>query len=419
MLRHGNATRPPFDAPHAPPPLSIPVHRSVPTILLTDPEQRAALAAARALAARGHRVLTVGASRGLTGVSRSVWSHVTVPAACVQQPVALREAVAHAVAAHAVDVVIPVSDVASGALLGYDDVVRARVAGPSADAYARASDKAHLLTVAASCGIRVPRQHALPQVDAPWPEGLAGSIVVKPSRSVVQIAGRATKLGVRFAASVTEARHIVADLPSEAYPLLLQERTLGDGIGVFLLRAARVTRLVFAHRRLREKPPAGGVSTYREAIAVPSSLQAACERLLDALDYEGAAMLEFKEERETGEVVLMEINARLWGSLQLAIDAGVDFPQALVALALGEPVPTLPAPRLGVRTVWELGELDHALALARRGRAARDLPPEVPVGWGAAVRALMDHRWRDRPEVFRWSDPKPFLFEAWRWLRRV
>jgi len=114
----------------------------------------------------------------------------------------------------------------------------------------------------------------------------------------------------------------------------------------------------------------------------------------------------------------MEINARLWGSLQLAIDAGVDFPNALVALALGQPLPILPAPRLGGRTVWELGELDHAIALARREAAARDLPPDVPTGWGAAWRALCDRRCSDRSEVFRWSDPKPFVTEAWRWLRR-
>lgn len=391
----------------------------MPTILLTDPEQRAALAAARALAARGHRVLTLGASRGLAGVSRSVWRHVTVPDGVVRQPEAFREAVARAVAVHAVEVVVPVSDFASGALLGHTGVVGARVAGPSAEAYARASDKAGLLAVAATCGVRVPRQHTMRWATDPWPAGLTGALVVKPSHSVVQIRGRATKLGVRFAASASEARRLVAEMPVEAYPLLLQERILGDGIGVFLLRAAGVTRLAFAHRRLREKPPAGGVSTYRESIGVPWALQEACERLLDALAYDGAAMLEFKEEGAAGEPVLMEINARLWGSLQLAIDAGVDFPNALVALALGQSLPALPSPRLGVRTVWEFGELDHALALARRGRAAHDLPAEVPVGWRAAGRALADRRWHDRAEVFRWSDPKPFFAEALRWLRRV
>ena len=36
---------------------------------------------------------------------------------------------------------------------------------------------------------------------------------------------------------------------------------------------------------------------------------------------------------------------------------------------------------------------------------------------GAALRALADHRWRDRPEVFRWSDPMPFVAELSRWIR--
>jgi predicted ATP-grasp superfamily ATP-dependent carboligase len=203
--------------------------------------------------------------------------------------------------------------------------------------------------------------------------------------------------------------------PDAAYPLLVQERTVGDGVGVFLLRTDRVTRLAFGHRRVREKPPAGGVSTCREAIVPPPALLAACERLLDALAYDGVAMVEFKQDAMSGEYVLMEINARLWGSLQLAIDAGVDFPSWLVAWALGRPWPPPPAPRTGVRTRWELGEL----ALARRSRAALHLPAEVAVGWKAAWRALRDGRAGDRAEVFRWSDPWPFAAELGRWLRGV
>ncbi len=50
-------------------------------------------------------------------------------------------------------------------------------------------------------------------------------------------------------------------------------------------------------------------------------------------------MVEFKADARTGTPYLMEINGRFWGSLQLAIDAGVDFPAILVAAALGAPIP--------------------------------------------------------------------------------
>lgn len=391
------------------------------TVLLTDPEQRAALAAARALTHSGHRVLTLGASRGLAGVSRSVARHVSVPADVARRHDDFAGRVASLVAAEAVDVVIPVSDFASSALLGQDAALGARVAGPSPEAYRRASDKDALLLVAADCGVRVPRQVRLEQAgDAlPTPNPLGEAVVIKPARSEIRVDGRSVKVGVRFVNGADALVQGVAAYPAEAYPLLLQERTMGDGVGLFLLRSAGATRLAFAHRRLREKPPAGGVSTYREAIVIPVVLQAKCEQLLDRLSYEGAAMLEFKQDRASGEYVLMEINARLWGSLQLAVDAGVDFPTALVAFTLGTALPTPAVPLVGTRTVWEFGEIDHGLALARRSRSQLHLPPEVAVGVGAAFGALFDHRWSDRSEVFRWSDPLPFAAEMLRWFKNT
>ncbi len=384
------------------------------TILLTDPEQRACLAAARSLARRGHRVLTIGASRGIAGVSRAVTKAIRIPAEDLARASMLIEAVADSVRAERVDVVVPVSDASSRILLGAD--LGARVAGPSAEAYARASDKERLLEMAAACGLRVPRQQVLATADATDRPAITGPVVVKPAKSVVEVDGRSSRQGVRFVDDISRFHEVLAEYPPEAYPLLVQERTIGDGIGVFLLRIERRTRLQFAHRRLREKPPAGGVSTYRESIVPPADLLAKSEQLLDQLEYSGPAMIEFKQDAATGDYVLMEINARLWGSLQLAIDAGVDFPAALIATTLGMPLDATHQPRLGVRTVWELGELDHALAVLRRSPAELHVPSGFPVGLRAAARALTDHRWSDHPEVFRWSDPLPFALECLRWL---
>ncbi len=386
-------------------------------VLVTDPEQRASLAAVRSIARAGHRVLTIGSSVGLAGVSRAVSRHVAIPKPVAGESEPFTQAVSHAVWEHGVQVVIPVTDFASRVLLGRDDRIGAPVAGPSAAAYARASDKASLLRIAERLGVRVPRQQVLSARGEALALHAELAVVVKPARSEVSINGRSLKMGVAFAVGEEETQRAVAAYPDAAYPLLVQERTVGDGVGVFLLRSAGVTLLSFAHRRLREKPPAGGVSTYREAIAVPEKLGAQCERLLEELNYSGAAMLEFKEDQQTGEYVLMEINARLWGSLQLAVDAGVDFPSALVAMCLGEPFPRS-TPLVGVRTAWEFGEIDHALALARRSRETLHLPAGMEAGLGAALRALVSRRLSDRAEVFRWSDPRPFFREARLWLTR-
>lgn len=364
---------------------------------------------------------TVGANRGLAGHSRAVSTHVSVAADDLKSKDRYQHVIADAVRQVGADIVLPISDAASRALLGTEQLIGARVAGPSLEAYERASDKANLLIIAQSLDIRVPLQVAIPAEGAAfhWPDTHAGAVVLKPARSIVDVAGQSRSLGVKFVADVSRINDALKSYPAEAYPILVQERTFGDGIGVFLLRTHGQTHLQFAHKRLREKPPAGGVSTYREAVAPPPDLVARCEALLDALHYHGPAMIEFKRDDVTGEYVLMEINARMWGSLQLAIDAGVDFPFVLAELTMGRTVPALPQVNYGVRSVWELGEVDHAFALWRHSRTRLHAPETLATGGRAAIRALFDHRWSDRAEVFRWSDPLPFASEVFRWLRNT
>jgi len=54
----------------------------------------------------------------------------------------------------------------------------------------------------------------------------------------------------------------------------------------------------------------------------------------------------------------MEINPRFWGSLELAIRSGVDFPVLFARLALGEKLGAPPSYPDGVRCRWMLpGEI--------------------------------------------------------------
>ena len=70
---------------------------------------------------------------------------------------------------------------------------------------------------------------------------------------------------------------------------------------------------------------------YRESIALDPELLARSRALLDRFEWNGVAMIEYKIDEATGTPYLMEINGRFWGSLQLAVDAGVDFPALLAA----------------------------------------------------------------------------------------
>src|SRR5262249_33339339 len=59
-------------------------------------------------------------------------------------------------------------------------------------------------------------------------------------------------------------------------------------------------------------------------------------RLLSALQWHGVAMVEFKQNRSTGEFVLMEVNGKFWGSLELGLSAGINFGADLIRLFRGE-----------------------------------------------------------------------------------
>jgi hypothetical protein len=127
-------------------------------------------------------------------------------------------------------------------------------------------------------------------------------------------------------------------------------------------------------------------------------------------------MIEYKLDERTGTPYLMEINGRFWGSLQLAVDAGVDFPALLAGVALGGDPAPVTAYRTGVRSRWWWGDVDHLLARLRRSPEDLALPPGSPGRWRALADFLTVRR-ADRNEILRRSDPGPFFHETGQWLR--
>lgn len=396
------------------------------TVLVTDGEQRAALATVRSLGRAGCDVRVCSARpRSLAGASRFCRRHVQVPDA-LTDPAGFRHAVEDLIARWEVRVLIPVTEqslrVLLPARLDQQGVV---VPFPPADVFRRISDKARLLEAAVSLGFAVPSQRVLhrPEDRAALSRvSLRFPLVVKPARSVSEADGRPISLNVAYAADWAELERQLAPLPRQAYPILLQQRVVGPGTGIFLLIWDGVTRAVFAHRRLREKPPSGGVSVYRESVAADPDLVAKAAGLLQHFGWQGIAMVEFKVDTRTRTPYLMEVNGRLWGSLQLAIDAGVDFPMLLVQAALGDPPPPPPAPvpqyRTGVRSRWWWGDVDHLLARLRRSNAELDLPPDAPSRWRAVREFLKLWRPGDRNEILRPGDPWPLVQETIDWLHR-
>jgi len=148
-------------------------------------------------------------------------------------------------------------------------------------------------------------------------------------------------------------------------PVLLQEYYRGSGQGVELLMHQGRPLAAFQHKRLREVPVNGGASAFRESVPLEPELYHHSVRLLETLSWTGLAMVEFKVGAEGPK--LMEINGRVWGSLPLAVRAGMDFPGRLADLLLDGPPPE------GTPVATDY----------RRGLRARNL--RLDVGWIGAV----------------------------------
>jgi len=135
-------------------------------------------------------------------------------------------------------------------------------------------------------------------------------------------------------------------------------------------------------------------------------------RLLGPLGWHGVAMMEFKQDQRTGQSFLMEVNGRFWGSLQLAIQAGVDFPYLSCQLALGDTVAAPLEYQVGIKSRWLLGDLDHLIIRLFHRDDAQNLPAGAPSRARALARFLQPFNPGMRYDVLSGDDPRPFLHEA-------
>jgi predicted ATP-grasp superfamily ATP-dependent carboligase len=235
----------------------------------------------------------------------------------------------------------------------------------SAEALNKVQDKAAMLEEARKIGIAVPltitncsRAELLQFADE-----VGYPVVVKPRRSRQYCHGRWHTGSVSYAWTPAEVVDLYESCPIQ-FPLV-QERVVGEGRGVFLLMWKGEIQAAFCHRRLREKPPWGGVSVLSESIPLDMTIVRQAALLLRRMQWQGPAMVEFKVDERTGESKLMEVNGRYWGSLQLAIDAGVDFPAAHILLTCGERITAQITYRTGVQCRWLLGDVDALISRLR------------------------------------------------------
>jgi predicted ATP-grasp superfamily ATP-dependent carboligase len=340
-----------------------------PRVLVLDGDHKNALAIVRHLGRAGRYAVEV-AARGRASIAR--FSKYAARTITLPDPKRDPEAYANALLAtletRPYAALVPVSYISFQVCAGRADEIRAltRLAIAGEEAITLASDKMATYRFAASLGVPVPKtvevrdEREVGEIEMTFPCVIKAPFEM--GKNVVEYARDREELARKFA-------RLCREYPFGERLPVVQQHVSGDGFGFFAYYEGGACRARFMHRRLREYPVTGGASTAAESCR-DEELAELGTRLLDALHWEGVAMVEFKQDAATGVYYLMEINAKFWGSLDLALVAGVDFPGMMVAGA--------PAGEGGfadARFQWLLnGELFHALERPRDALAvARDL----------------------------------------------
>jgi len=202
--------------------------------------------------------------------------------------------------------------------------------------------------------------HSLPSLDEldSWPKPLFLKFDAMESR-----AGAASQ--VISVPNSSEVKRVLAEQSKHYRSVLLQGFAQGRGAGAFILRWDKKLVARFGHQRLHEVPHKGGPSSLRKAYFDEALFKDALLRA-EALDWEGPAMFEYRQDPMSGKFQLMELNARFWGSLHLALYAGVDFPAKLADLARGADVsPQMSFDENVIARLTVPGEIQHVWSVIK------------------------------------------------------
>jgi predicted ATP-grasp superfamily ATP-dependent carboligase/protein-tyrosine-phosphatase len=283
--------------------------------------------------------------------------------------------------------------------------------------------KFHATRLALSLGVTCPRTAFVSSGDPAekWNRDLSElrfPIVIKIDNYLT--AEGAFRRGRNFVVTnANEADETLKELNRTRTGIIAQEIIPGHGTGAFLLRYNGKVLMTFAHRRLHEVPYTGGASSFRESIE-DEELVNLSTKLLDAIDYNGLAMVEFRRSRLDGAPYFLEINGRLWGSVALALHSGADFPRALIeCYENGAPTAVQAHYRPGTRcrNIFP-GEISHLVSIlkAKPNKSAETAPSKtkaVTKFIGLSLNPMIRH------DYFWWRDPLPGFVQMARSLRWV
>lgn len=358
---------------------------------------RGALAAVRGLARAGWTVGVACPSRSdLPALSRFVAHRHALPELANGEQ-AFLGAVRDAVAAQRYELVFGCSDAEVLALSAQRQSLATRIPYPAHEAMLAAIDKTRLAQAAESVSIATPPAAAsVQEARERWG---ARPVVVKESQHGTRDADeRLSHVAPERFEDLLRAEERVREIQAGGGVALVQPLLGGrlmafscvtDEDGTMLGRVQQVAE--------RTYPLDAGSSARAVTVAIDERLSERVSALLKALNWHGLVELQFLAE-EDRTPTLLDFNGRFYGSLALALAAGVNLPDLWARSALGLPLGPCVDARPGVRYQWLEGDL----------KAAR----EDSSGAVEAVADCLRYALRSKASIWSPADPYPGLRTA-------
>jgi predicted ATP-grasp superfamily ATP-dependent carboligase len=371
---------------------------------------RGALAGVRALAAGGWEVGLAGdPDVRVTASSRAVSRIHQAPSS--EDEDAFVAAVATAVREGGYEVVFPVDDGQLLVLSRRRDEVDAVVPYAPHANVARALDRVELARAARDAGLTTPVE--LEADESALAHRTTPVVIKARTYAMTRDDGTSRRIEAELA-SGTDAVERIRVIRRAGVDPVVQEYVEGRLMAVVALADPDRGVLTMVQQEAdRTWPERAGVSARAHTTPVDAELGEGVSRLLREIGWFGMVELQFIRP-EGGEPHLIDFNGRLYGSLSLAIAAGVNLPHAWALLATGRTAEGLNSPRAGVRYQWLAGDLRWSFN-PRRNAAVQVLDTLV-YGFGAVhgVGRLRDPRPLMSATALRLKSRRRRAVRAWR-----
>lgn len=382
-------------------------------VLVLDATQRSALAVTRSIGSLSDSFVITTDSCELTIAGSSRYSDIYIQSPSAKyEPEAFIVWLRDVIVKHSINLLMPMTEVTSQLILmSQASLPEVSIPFATYEQVLQLADKSKLTKTAIELDIPVPQTSFFNNRDELEIDKLKYPCVLKPALSQIYKEGKWLGTEVRIVKSESE---LLSFMEKDAYlqfsPFMIQEFIPGHGAGVFCYYNKGVPKAFFAHSRLREKPPSGGVSVLSESVEVNEKLKQYAVSLLDSVNWHGVAMVEFRLDYH-GKAYLMEVNTRFWGSLQLAIDSGVDFPRWVYSSEFGDKLNLKNIYKTGQRLRWLLGDLDSLYIFLK----SRDNSFVEKIG--RVFQFFVGNSFNCKHEVNRWNDIKPAITELKLYIR--